>query len=468
MAQCRAVREKAAKRPVYADREGRSDVKLSLSDHFTYGRLLRFTLPSIIMMVFTSIYSVVDGYFVSNFAGKTSLAAVNLVFPITMMLGAAGLMLGSGGGALIAKTLGEKEEERAQKIFSLFVVFGILLGGALMLTGYAIMGPVIRSMGAEGELYEDSLRYARILLAAIPALTSQFMFQSFFIAAGRPQTGLLVTVVSGLTNMALDYLLVGVAGFGLEGAGWATAASQIIGGCVPILYFLRPNASTLRLVRPVWNGRAVKQACTNGISELLSNISMNIVAMLFNAQLLHIAGQNGVAAYSVLLYVNFVFVSTFVGFSVGLNPVVGYAYGAQNREELRSLRKKSLIIIVCFAAAMTAFAELAGTAIATSFVGYDPELLEMTHRGFEIYSLSYLFVGFPIFGSAFFTGLNNGPVSALISVSRTLVFQVACILILPDLLGVDGVWLSVVVAEWLSTIVTFVLLRKFRTRYGYA
>lgn len=443
-------------------------MKLSLSDHFTYGRLLRFTLPSIVMMIFTSIYSVVDGYFVSNFAGKTALAAVNLVFPITMMLGAVGLMLGSGGGALIAKTLGEKEEEKARRIFSLFVLFGICLGAVLMAIGYAVMGSVVRLMGADGDLYEQSLRYAWILLAAIPALTSQFMFQSFFIAAGRPQTGLLVTVAAGGANIVLDWLLVGAAGLGLQGAGWATAVSQIIGGVVPILYFLRPNKSTLRLCRPEWNKRALVQGSTNGISELLSNISMNIVAMLFNAQLLRIAGENGVAAYSVLMYVNFVFVSTFVGFSVGLNPVVGYAYGAENLDELKSLRRKSLIIILCFAAAMTVFAELGGTAIAESFVGYDPELLDMTHRGFEIYSLSYLFVGFPIFGSAFFTGLNNGPVSALISVSRTLIFQVACILILPELLGVDGVWLSVVVAEQLATVVTFVLLRRYRKRYGYA
>lgn len=442
-------------------------MSIQLSDHFTAGRLLRFTLPSILMMIFTSIYSVVDGYFVSNYAGKTAMAAVNLVFPYVMMLSAPGSMLGAGGSALIAKTLGEGDRAKAQQQFSLFVYFMSALGVAMMALGYLTLRSAARIMGAEGDLLEQSMVYGTVLLFSVPGLSLQFAFESLFVAAGRPQTGLLVTVAAGVTNIVLDALLVAGLHLGIAGAAWATSVSQLLSGIVPLVYFARPNPSTLRLGPAHWMGRAVCQGSLNGLSELLSNVSMSLVSMLYNAQLLRIAGENGVAAYSVLMYVSFVFVAVFVGFGMGINPVVGYAYGAQNKAELRSLRRTSLGIVAAFAVGMTVLSEAAGTSIATVFVGYDPELFAMTHRGFEIYSLSFLFTGFPILGSAFFTGLNNGLLSALISVSRTLVFEVGSVLLLPLLLGVDGIWLSVVVAEVCASAVTFIVFAACRRRYGY-
>ncbi|MBD5559912.1 MAG: MATE family efflux transporter [Clostridia bacterium] len=440
---------------------------VQLSDHFTPGRLLRFTLPSILMMVFMSIYSVVDGYFVSNFAGKTALAAVNLVFPYTMMLAAPGLMLGTGGSALIAKTLGEGNHRLAEQQFSLFSYCAAGIGLMLTAVGYVSMPDICRLMGADGQLLEEAVLYGNILLISLPGMTLQFAFQSLFAAAGRPQTGLAVIVAAGIANIVLDALFVAAMHLGIAGAAWATTVSQLMGGLIPLGYFGRPNRSSLRLGRTVWMGRAVWQGSLNGLSELLSNISSSVVSMLYNTQLMRLAGENGVAAYSVLMYVNFVFVAIFVGFGVGVNPVVGYAYGAQNRPELRSLRRTSLLIVAVFAAGMTVLSEAAGPAIADVFVGYDPELMAMTYRGFAVYSLSFLFAGFPILGSAFFTGLNNGLISALISVIRTLGFEVTMILVLPQLLGLDGVWLSVVVAEVCATIVTFGLFAACRRRYGY-
>lgn len=442
-------------------------MQIKLSDHFTFGKLLRFTLPSIIMMMFTSVYSVVDGYFVSNFAGQTPLAAVNLAFPLIMMLASVGFMLGAGGGALVAKTLGEKEDAHARSLFSLFVYTAAATGILMSLAGYILMPSILRAMGGTGNLLAESIRYGTIMLVGMVPFVLQQAFQTFFVVAGRPQIGLLVIVGAGVTNMLLDVLFVGMYKWGVAGAAWATVFSQCVGGLLPLIYFFRRNTSNLRLGRTKWEPKALLRGCTNGISELLSQISMSFVSMLFNAQLLRIAGESGVAAYSVLMYVNFFFVSTFIGYSVGSGPIVGYAYGAGDKAELRSLLRKGLTIIAVMAAGMVTASELAGGAIAEFFVGYDRDLLAVTTRGFDIFSLSFLFAGIPIFTSGFFTGLNNGLVSAIVSVSRTLGFEVACVLILPELLGIDGIWLSVVVAEFLAALVSWFLLRRYRGRYGY-
>lgn len=442
-------------------------MQIQLSDHFTFGKLLRFTLPSIVMMMFTSIYSVVDGYFVSNFAGQTPLAAVNLVFPFFMMLASVGFMLGAGGSALVAKTLGEKDEAHARSLFSLFVYTAIAAGLVMSAAGNLLMPFVLKSVGGEGALLEESMRYGRIMLIGMVPFVLQQAFQTFFVTAGKPQMGLLIIVGAGVTNMVLDVLFVGVLKGGVTGAAWATVCSECVGGLLPLVYFFRRNTSTLRLGRTKWEPKALARGCTNGISELLSQISMSFVGLLFNAQLLRFAGEAGVAAYSVLMYVNFFFVSAFIGYTVGSSPIVGYAFGAQNTDELRSLLRKSLVIIGVMAAAMAIIAELAGGSVARFFVGYDQDLLAMTIRGFDIFSLSFLFAGFPIFTSGFFTGLNNGLISAIVSVSRTLGFEVLCVLVLPELLGVDGIWLSVVIADFLAAIVSLTLLRAFRKRYGY-
>ncbi|MCM1543864.1 MAG: MATE family efflux transporter [Ruminococcus sp.] len=442
-------------------------MNIQLSEHFTYKKLLHFTLPSMVMMVFTSIYGVVDGFFVSNFVGKTPFAAVNFIMPFLMMLGAIGFMFGTGGSALIAKTMGEGNSEKANRLFSLFVYVSIACGVVIAALGIIFLRPIAAMLGAEGQLLEDSVVYGRIILLAIPAYVLQYEFQSFFVTAEKPQLGLAVTVAAGVTNMVLDALLVGLLPFGLKGAAAATALSQCVGGIVPLLYFCRKNKSMLRLTKTKYDNRALIKACTNGSSELMSNISMSIVSMLYNAQLLKYAGENGVAAYGTMMYVCFVFLGAFIGYSVGSAPIISYHYGAKNHSELNGLLKKSLVIIGVFSLLMFAAGELLSEPLSKIFVGYDEELLAMTLHGFRIFSPSFLFSGVAIFGSSFFTALNDGLTSALISFLRTLVFQIAAVLIFPLIWALDGIWLSIVAAEMMAVVVTVIFMLGKRKKYGY-
>lgn len=440
---------------------------IQLSDHFTYKRLLRFTFPSIIMLIFTSVYGVVDGFFVSNFVGKTSFTAVNFIMPFLMILGCVGFLFGTGGGALIAKTIGEGEREKANQVFSMLIYLSIVLGAALAVFGIVFVRPVAAALGAEGQLLEDSVVYSRVILIAVPAYVLQYEFQCLFATAEVPQLGLYITIAAGLTNMVLDAVFVALFSWGLVGAALATAMGQCVGGIVPLIYFGRPNQSLLRLTKARFDGAALLKTVTNGSSELMTNISSSIVSMLYNIQLLKYAGEDGVAAYGVLMYVNLVFLAMFIGYSVGTAPIISYNYGAKNHEELKGLRRKSLVVIAIFAVLMFVAAELLATPVAAIFVGYDQGLMDMTQRAFVIFSFSFLFSGFGIFGSSFFTALNNGFISALIAFLRTLVFQVAAVLIFPLIWQLDGIWFSIVAAEMITLVVVFLLMVGNRKKYQY-
>lgn len=442
-------------------------MKVQLSDHFTYSKLFRFTMPPIFMMIFTSIYGVVDGFFVSNYVGKTPFAAVNLIYPFLMLLGAFGFMFGSGGSALIAKTLGEGDQIKAKKLFSLFIYVSIVLALIIMGVSFFCLRPIAVLLGAEGELIDYCVIYGQILLIALPFFILQFEFQTFFITAEKPGLGLFVTIFSGVTNMVLDYVFLAIFDWGLPGAAWATAGSQIVGGVISLVYFALPNKSLLRLTTTGLDSKALIKACTNGASEFVTNISMSLVSMLYNFQLMRYAGENGVAAYGVLMYVSFVFVAIFLGYSVGVAPVVSFHFGAKHPKELKNLLKKSCIIIAGFSIAMLIAGELLATPLSKLYVSYDPELFDMTERAFFIYSFSFLFTGVGIFGSAFFTALNDGLTSAIISFLRTFLFQVAAVLILPLLLELEGIWCAVIVAELMATAVTVVFLVVKRKKYGY-
>ncbi len=442
-------------------------MRIQLSDHFTYGKLLRFTLPSVVMMVFTSVYGVVDGFFVSNFVGKTPFAAVNFIFPFLMVFGAIGFMFGAGGSALIAKTLGEGDLLKAQRLFSLIIYVTLGISAVLVAFGMTFIRPIAAWLGAEGAMLQDCVTYGRILLLALPAQMLQFEFQSFFVTAEKPQLGLYVTLAAGISNMVLDALLVAVFPCGLVGAALATAFSQLVGGIIPLVYFARPNDSLLHLTGFYFDGKALLKATTNGSSEFLSNISMSLVSMLYNAQLIAYAGENGVAAYGTMMYVSFAFVSMFIGYSVGTAPLIGYHYGAQNREELHSILHKSLLIVGVTSVGMLVASEVLAAPLSRLFVGYDRELYELTLRGFVIFSFSFIFSGLPIFASSFFTALNNGFVSALISFLRTVVFEVIAVLLLPIFFGIDGIWYSIVVAEIAATIMAVGCLLVNKHRYGY-
>lgn len=441
---------------------------IQLSDHFNLSRLLRFTLPSIIMLVFTSIYGVVDGFFVSNYVGKTSFAAVNFIMPFLMILGCVGFMFGTGGGALIAKTMGEGKKEKANQLFSMLVLVSVLCGVGLAVLGLSFLRPIASALGAQGQMLEDSVAYGRIILIAIPAFILQYEFQCLFATAQKPKLGLYVTVAAGLTNVVLDAVFVAVFSWGLEGAAVATALSQGVGGILPLLYFGRANSSLLKLTKPKFDGKALLKTCTNGSSEFMSNISASIVSMLYNMQLLTYAGEDGVAAYGVLMYVNLVFQAVFLGYSVGTAPVISYHDGAKNHAELKGLFRKSLVILAVCAVAMFASALLLAQPLSVLFVGYDPELLAITLRAFSIYSFSFLFSGFAVFGSSFFTALNDGLVSAFISFLRILVFQVILVLTFPLIWQLDGIWLSIVAAEMLAVLVTAGFMIRKRKKYHYA
>ena len=442
-------------------------MKIQLSDHFTYDKLFKFTLPSVIMMIFTSVYGVVDGYFVSNYVGKTPFAAVNFIYPFIMLLGAFGFMFGTGGSALIAKSLGQKQEEKANMQFSFIVYFSVVTGIIVALLGIVFLRPIASLLGAEGELLENSVLYGTIILAAMPFFMLQFEFQSFFVTAEKPKLGLYVTVISGVTNMILDWLLIAVFSLGLAGAALATAVSQMVGGVIPLVYFSRNNTSLLRFKRTIFDLRTLIRCCTNGSSELMANFSMSLISMLYNAQLMKYAGEEGVAAYGVLMYVNMVFLAIFIGYSVGTAPVISYHFGAKNHSELKSLLKKSIVIMGSFSVVMFISAELFAKPLSLLFVGYDKGLMDITLNGFIIYSFSFLFAGFAIYGSSFFTALNDGLTSAVISFLRTLVFQVAAVLLLPLIWGINGIWLSIVVAEAMAVIVNAFFLIAKKDKYKY-
>ena len=442
--------------------------KIRLSDHFNLSRLMRFCLPSIIMMVFTSIYGVVDGYFVSNFVGKTAFAAVNLIMPFLMILGGVGFMVGTGGSALVAKCLGEKDDDKARRVFSMMIYLTLILGVTLSVLGIIFAEPMARFLGADESMLGNCVTYARTCLIFNTMFMLQNVFQSFLVTAEKPKLGLAVIVAAGCTNMVLDALFIAVFRWEVIGAALATGLSQTVGGLLPLLFFLRKdNGSKLRVVKTRMEIRPIVQACTNGASELMTNISSSIVSMLYNHQLIKLAGENGVSAYGVLMYVSFIFAAIYIGYSIGTAPIVGYNFGAQNHPEMKNILKKSVRLMLGTGVVMLGLAQLLAAPLAHVFVGYDQELFNMTVHAFRLFSFMFLFSGFNIFTSSFFTALNNGAISAAVSFLRTLVFQMAAVLILPVFFKLDGVWISVAFAEICAFVISIIFLVAKRKKYQY-
>ena len=442
-------------------------MQIKLSDHFSYGRLLRFTLPSIIMMVISSIYSVVDGLFVSNLVGDLALSSVNIVFPVAMIVGSFGFMLGTGGSAIVARTMGEGDQPLANRYFSMIIYAVVVLGAVLSTVCVIYMEPIARFAGASDALIGDCVVYGRILLAGSVPFMLQTSFQSFFVVAEKPHLGLALSIAAGVTNMVMDYVLIAVCDLGVAGAAIATVMGYCVGGVLPLLYFLRPKREGIRLTHTRFYGKQLLHACTNGSSELMSNISASIVGILYNIQLMCLIGEQGVAAYSVMMYVDFVFVATFLGFSIGSAPIVSYHYGAGNHPELKNVFRKSMAVILCTSVAMVILSELLSRPLSSAFVGYNAELLEMTVHGFRLFALCYLFCGINIYASSFFTALCNGALSALISFLRSLLLRGGMVLLMPILFGLDGIWTAVIAAEGLGAVVSLGLLYAKRRQYQY-
>ena len=440
---------------------------IKLSDHFTYGKLLRFTLPSITMMIFTSIYSVVDGLFVSNLIGENALSAVNIMFPVAMIIGAVGFMLGAGGSAIVARTRGEGKPELANRYFSMIILCVLGLGVSLSLLSLLFVEPLARLVGASDLLMDDCLAYGSVILGGSFVFMLQITFQTFFVTAELPKSGLFFSLASGVTNVILDYLLMGPLNLGIVGAAWGTVLGYGVGGVLPLLFFLKPPVGTLRLCPTRLYWRELKNACVNGSSELMSNLSASLIGILYNLQLMRMVGELGVAAYSVMMYVDFAFAAVFLGFSMGSGPIISFHYGAGNEGELRSLFRKSVTVIGAASVSMVVLAQVLGRPLAMAFVGYNPELLEMTVHGFRMFALSYLFCGMGVYGSGFFTALCNGAVSALISFLRLFLFRGGMVILLPLFLKLDGIWLAVVVADALGALIAVLLIWMYRKRYGY-
>ena len=442
-------------------------MKISLSDHFTYRKLLKFVAPSAVMMMFTSIYGVVDGLFVSNYVGKVPFAAINLVMPFIMILGGIGFMIGTGGSALVSKTLGEGDRKKANRYFTMMIYLSLICGVAASVIGFVFIRPISYLLGATDAMIGDCVEYGRMIFLFTTAFMMQNVFQSFLVTAEKPRLGLLATVGAGVTNMALDaWFIVGL-GWGVKGAALATGISQTVGGILPLIYFLRPNSSLLKITRTRLEGRPVFLAVTNGSSELMSNISASVVSMIYNFQLMKFAGEDGVAAYGVLMYVQFVFIALFIGYAIGSAPIVGYHYGATNHSELKNMLKKSIIIMSISGVIMTLLAQALALPIAKVFVGYDEGLFDMTVHAFRVFSFSFILAGINIFASSFFTALNNGAVSAAISFLRTLIFQSTAVIVLPMIWELDGIWLSITVAEVFALIISVTFLAAKRKKYNY-
>ncbi len=439
-------------------------MRIQLSDHFTYKRLLRFVLPSVMMIICTSVYGIVDGFFVSNYVGKTPFAAVNLIMPLLMGLGTVGFMIGTGGSAIVSKTMGEGKGDLANQYFSMLVWVALGLGAVLSVLVFILIRPIAAAFGAEGQLLEDCVIYGRILLCAMPAFILQFVFQSFFITAEKPGLNLRIQLAAGVANGILDYLFIVVFSWGLAGAALATAAGQVVGGIVPILYFVRKNDSRLRLAKARFEKGILAKTLINGSSEMVTNLSVSIVSILYNLKLMEAAGEDGVAAYGIIMYVNIIFMAVFLGYAIGSAPVVGFHYGAGNHGELRNMFRKSLLLMAGSGMVMFGIAELTAVPLVMIFAGYDEGLLALTVHGFR---LSFIMMGVNVWASAFFTALGNGVVSAAISFCRTLVFQVIVIFILPLILGIDGIWLGVGAAELLALGVSVAFLVGERKRYHY-
>ena len=423
----------------------------------------------VLMLIVTSVYSIVDGWFISNFAGSTAFASMNIIWPAIAIISALGLMVGAGGSALVSKTFGEGDRERGNHIFTMLMRLTAVAGTVISLLLFLLMKPLALALGAEGEMVRLAVIYGRFLTAALPLYLLQMAFNPFFMVAGRPELGTMTSIACGLTNIALDALFVAGFGWGLTGAAIATAASFIVGGAIPVLFFFsKRNTTPLRFIRnSPEDWPAIRQSLTNGLSEFVGNISFNIVGICYNLQLMKYIGENGVSAYGVLMYVGFIFGSVFIGYNMGISQVISYKYGAGDREELRSLLRKSCALIAVAGLLITVAVESLAPLLSRLFVGYFPELRDLTTYALHIYMVSFLICGFNMFASAWFTALNNGSVSALISFTRTLVFELGSVFILPLLFGIDGIWLSVNVAELLALVMSAALVLGLRKKYGY-
>ncbi len=442
-------------------------MKIQLSDHFTYGRILRFVIPSILMIICTSIYGIVDGFFISNFAGKEPFAAVNLIMPVIMAAGAIGFMVGTGGSAVVSTALGEGKKKEAGRYFSMLIYVAFIVGCVMAVIGFFTVRPVSVFLGATEGLIDYCVVYGRICFLFMPAFILQYALMSFFAVAEKPTLSLFVSIAAGIINGVLDYVFIDIFKWGVAGAALATGAGQIVGGIIPLIYFIYKKDLPINLVKTGFDFKVIKKAMGNGASEMVTNLATSVVSMVYNFQLMKMFGENGVAAYGIIMYESIIFMALFFGYSMGSAPIVSYHYGAANTDELKNLFRKSIVILFATGIVIFGLSELTAPLLVKIFAGKDKELFDVTLMGFRMYSISFIIMGFSVWGSSFFTALNNGVVSAVLSFLKTMVFEVASVIILPFILGKNGIWLSISLAELMALMLTAFFIVRNRKKYHY-
>ena len=439
----------------------------SLDKDIDFKFLIKFSLPSIIMMVFLSVYTIVDGVFISKLVGTDALSAVNIVYPVIALLMAISTMIGTGGNAIVSRKLGEGKTEEARKDFSTLVYTVIFLGVTLSILSYLFLKPIIIFLGANAAIYEYCDIYAKIMLIFTPALLLAMMFKILLVTAGQGHLGLILTVLGGVVNMILDYVFISTFNMGIAGAALATGIGYCITGLCGLVYFIFARKNVLHLVKPHFHADLLKETCINGSSEMVSTLSGSIITLVFNNILMRMAGVDGVAAITVILYLQMLLAAVYMGYAMGISPLLGYNYGKKDEMNLKSIFKISIITISIISGAVLMFGVFKAGSLAALFTHRGTNVYILAESGLRLFSVSFLFSGINIFASSMFTALSNGKVSAIISFVRTLAFQLICLYTLPTFLGINGVWLAIPVAELLSLVVSIYFIRKYRNEYKY-
>lgn len=438
----------------------------SISQHFKPMQLIRYTMPSMIMMMFMSIYTIADGTIVSKFLGDSALSALNIAYPVVFLVNGIGIMLGTGGSAIIAKKLGEAKDQEAKENFSFFLFTGVVIGLILSALVFVFHAPIIRLLGATDALYQNTKLYLLISMAFAPITVLQLMFQCYFSTAGKPQYSLILTIAGGVVNVVLDLIFIGVLHMGVEGAAIATGLGQCILGFFGLFYFAWKRDGLCFVKFPV-HFQTLGQACYNGSSEMVSNLANAVVTLLFNLIMIRLAGEAGVAAITIVLYGQFLFNSLYLGFTIGVAPILSYHYGANTTDELQNVTRLSLIFISISSIVLALVAFLSSEFIVNVFVKPGTQTHAIACYGFALFSINYIFAGTNLFASSLFTALSDGTRSAILSFSRTLFWMVVCLLILPSLFGLTGVWLAVPVAEFLTFLLSLIFLWKYNSKFHY-
>ncbi len=439
----------------------------ALAKKFSLASLLLFAAPNIIMMIVLSMYIIVDGMFVARFIGTTALSAINMFYPAICFEMALGIMIATGGSAIAAKKLGEGKQKEAQNNLSFLMVVEGSFGIVIAVVGNLFTAEIVSFLGASAAQAPLSITYAKIIFSFAPAFFLQTAFQTFFVTAGKPALGLIVTILGGVANILLDYIFMAPLRLGVTGAAIATGIGYCIPAMVGVIFFLKAKTNPFHFVRPRFDGKVLLQACANGSSEMVTNLSNAVTTFLFNFTLLQFYGEDGVASITIILYFQYLFTALYFGYSNGIAPIISYKYGNDDRKQLQALFKNSVLFLIISSIAANVLLHFTISKLLTIFTAENSPVYQITLHGFSIYSMAFMIMGLGIFSSAMFTAFSDGITSAIISFSRTFLFIVGAILLLPAILGERGVWLAVPIAEAFGFLISILYLIGKKQKFHY-